>query len=98
MIALLRNDKFEELLLCPRHSRIFPFIEKPEENLDLPLHVRGTVFQKRVWNALRDVPLGKTTTYTEIAGKWALQRLFVLSVIHVLRVLSDVRALPSSSR
>ena len=35
---------------------------------DLPLDVRGTVFQRRVWEALQDIPAGETRTYREIAG------------------------------
>ena len=42
-------------------------IEAPSIGLDLPLDVRGTAFQERVWRALRDVPPGSTTSYTEIA-------------------------------
>jgi AraC family transcriptional regulator of adaptative response/methylated-DNA-[protein]-cysteine methyltransferase len=37
--------------------------------LDLPLDVRGTAFQRRVWEALRQIPAGTTATYTEIAGR-----------------------------
>jgi AraC family transcriptional regulator of adaptative response/methylated-DNA-[protein]-cysteine methyltransferase len=33
----------------------------------VPLDIRGTVFQRRVWDALRDIPRGKTRTYSEIA-------------------------------
>jgi len=33
----------------------------------LPIDVRGTAFQARVWNALRDIPAGRTRTYTEVA-------------------------------
>jgi AraC family transcriptional regulator, regulatory protein of adaptative response / methylated-DNA-[protein]-cysteine methyltransferase len=42
-------------------------IEAPRIGLDLPLDVRGTAFQQRVWQALREIPPGKTVTYTEIA-------------------------------
>src|SRR5436305_5088518 len=35
----------------------------------LPLDVRGTAFQQRVWQALRDIPVGKTASYSEIAAK-----------------------------
>ncbi len=36
--------------------------------LDLPLDVKGTVFQARVWEALRRIPAGKTRSYAEVAG------------------------------
>jgi len=49
-------------------DRIVRFITAPEQNLDLPLDIRGTAFQARVWRALRKIPLGKTASYTEIAA------------------------------
>ena len=48
-------------------DRIVRFITAPEQNLDLPLDIRGTAFQARVWRALQKIPLGKTASYTEIA-------------------------------
>ena len=42
-------------------------VEAPSRVFDLPLDIRGTAFQQQVWQALRSVPAGKTTTYTEIA-------------------------------
>jgi len=44
-------------------------IETPAIGLNLPLDVRGTVFQQRVWQALRDIPAGSTVSYTEIARR-----------------------------
>jgi AraC family transcriptional regulator of adaptative response/methylated-DNA-[protein]-cysteine methyltransferase len=44
-------------------------IEEPDQRFDLPLDVRGTAFQHRVWQALRTIPAGTTATYTEIAGR-----------------------------
>jgi AraC family transcriptional regulator of adaptative response/methylated-DNA-[protein]-cysteine methyltransferase len=43
--------------------------EVPTDRLEAPLDVYGTAFQQRVWQALLDVPPGKTTTYGEIARK-----------------------------
>jgi O-6-methylguanine DNA methyltransferase len=37
--------------------------------LDLPLDVRGTAFQRRVWQALQEIPVGATVSYTEIARR-----------------------------
>jgi AraC family transcriptional regulator, regulatory protein of adaptative response / methylated-DNA-[protein]-cysteine methyltransferase len=42
-------------------------IEEPARSIQLPLDVRGTAFQHRVWEALRKIPAGQTATYTEIA-------------------------------
>ena len=49
-------------------ERIVGFITDPAEQPDLPLDIRGTAFQARVWRALQKVPPGKTATYTEIAA------------------------------
>jgi len=43
--------------------------EKPRISLDLPLDVRGTAFQQRVWRALREIPVGETASYAEIARR-----------------------------
>ena len=50
-------------------ARVIGFVETPAAGLDLPLDVRGTAFQQRVWQALRKIPVGKTASYTEIARK-----------------------------
>ncbi len=50
-------------------AKVVGFVDMPALGLDLPLDVRGTAFQQRVWNALRDIPAGKTATYTDIANK-----------------------------
>jgi AraC family transcriptional regulator of adaptative response/methylated-DNA-[protein]-cysteine methyltransferase len=47
---------------------IIAFIEQPGANLDLPLDIRGTAFQRRVWQALRAVPAGRTVGYSELAA------------------------------
>jgi len=44
-------------------------VEKPAAGADLPLDIRGTAFQLRVWEALRQVPPGSTASYTEIAER-----------------------------
>jgi AraC family transcriptional regulator of adaptative response/methylated-DNA-[protein]-cysteine methyltransferase len=75
---LLRNleDRFPNATLVGGDAtferlvaRVVGFIERPGQGLDLPLDVRGTAFQQRVWRALRSVPAGMTTTYTEIARR-----------------------------
>ncbi|WP_033838367.1 bifunctional DNA-binding transcriptional regulator/O6-methylguanine-DNA methyltransferase Ada [Mesorhizobium loti] len=50
-------------------ARVVGFVEAPRLGLDLPLDVRGTAFQQRVWQALRDIPAGSTVSYAEIAGR-----------------------------
>lgn len=43
-------------------------VERPERATHLPLDVQGTAFQEQVWQALRSIPPGRTTTYAELAG------------------------------
>jgi AraC family transcriptional regulator of adaptative response/methylated-DNA-[protein]-cysteine methyltransferase len=44
-------------------------VDAPGLGLDLPLDVRGTAFQKRVWQALQKIPAGTTASYTDIARR-----------------------------
>jgi AraC family transcriptional regulator of adaptative response/methylated-DNA-[protein]-cysteine methyltransferase len=60
---LIGDDQTYESLI----GRIVAFVEAPAIGLDLPLDIRGTAFQQRVWQALQQIPLGETTSYTEIA-------------------------------
>jgi AraC family transcriptional regulator, regulatory protein of adaptative response / methylated-DNA-[protein]-cysteine methyltransferase len=48
-------------------ARVVSFVEAPGIGLNLPLDVRGTAFQRRVWQALQDIPVGQTASYSEIA-------------------------------
>jgi AraC family transcriptional regulator of adaptative response/methylated-DNA-[protein]-cysteine methyltransferase len=62
---LIGGDKsFEQLV-----ARVVGFVEAPALGLDLPLDVRGTAFQQRVWQKLREIPAGSTASYTEIARR-----------------------------
>jgi AraC family transcriptional regulator of adaptative response/methylated-DNA-[protein]-cysteine methyltransferase len=59
------GDPAFELLV----ARVVGFVETPGQGLDLPLDIRGTAFQQRVWRAIRAIPAGSTTTYSEIARR-----------------------------
>jgi AraC family transcriptional regulator of adaptative response/methylated-DNA-[protein]-cysteine methyltransferase len=48
-------------------SQVVGLIEQPRRGAKLPLDIRGTAFQERVWQALRRIPVGKTASYSEIA-------------------------------
>jgi AraC family transcriptional regulator of adaptative response/methylated-DNA-[protein]-cysteine methyltransferase len=50
-------------------AKVAGFIEAPRRGLDLPLDLRGTAFQRRVWQALRKIPAGTTASYSEIARR-----------------------------
>ena len=57
----LREDAVKDDL-----ARVVRYIETPSIGLELELDVRGTRFQRRVWEALRAVRIGRTVTYTEL--------------------------------
>ncbi len=62
---LIGDDaEFEDLV-----AKVVGFVEAPALGLDLPLDVRGTVFQQRVWQALRQIPAGETASYADIARR-----------------------------
>jgi len=50
-------------------AAVVRFVEAPARGLDLPLDIRGTAFQRRVWAALRRLPMGATASYAEIARR-----------------------------
>ncbi|QSQ11079.1 bifunctional DNA-binding transcriptional regulator/O6-methylguanine-DNA methyltransferase Ada [Myxococcus landrumensis] len=58
------DEQFEHLV-----AQVVGFIEAPSLGLNLPLDVRGTAFQGRVWRALREIPAGATVSYAEIAER-----------------------------
>lgn len=58
------DPEFEQLV-----ARVVGFVEAPGLGLDLPLDVQGTAFQRRVWQALTDIPAGSTASYSEIAAR-----------------------------
>ncbi|MGE0117002.1 MAG: bifunctional transcriptional activator/DNA repair enzyme AdaA [Dongiaceae bacterium] len=58
------DARFEELV-----AKVAGFVEAPGRGLDLPLDPCGTVFQRRVWRALRTIPAGETATYAAVAGR-----------------------------
>ncbi len=63
--TLLGGDtEFEDLV-----AKVVGFVEAPGVGLDLPLDVRGTAFQQRVWGALQSIPAGATASYAEIAAR-----------------------------
>jgi len=48
-------------------ATVIGFVETPQFGLDLPLDIRGTAFQQRVWHALCAIPYGETRSYSDIA-------------------------------
>ena len=62
---LIGADREYEALI----ASVVGFIETPGNSLTLPLDVRGTAFQQRVWQALQNIPAGETVCYAEIARR-----------------------------
>jgi AraC family transcriptional regulator of adaptative response/methylated-DNA-[protein]-cysteine methyltransferase len=62
---LIGADRDYEVLV----ARVVGLIEAPQIGLNLPLDVRGTAFQRRVWLALQEIPVGQTVSYSEIARR-----------------------------
>jgi AraC family transcriptional regulator, regulatory protein of adaptative response / methylated-DNA-[protein]-cysteine methyltransferase len=62
---LIGADRDYEALV----ARVVGFVETPGIGLSLPLDVRGTAFQRRVWQALQEIPVGDTVSYAEIARR-----------------------------
>lgn len=50
-------------------AKVIRFVEMPASGLDLPLDLRGTEFQQKVWQVLRQIPPGAKVSYTEIAAR-----------------------------
>jgi AraC family transcriptional regulator of adaptative response/methylated-DNA-[protein]-cysteine methyltransferase len=83
--ALLRDlaARFPRARLAPAEAgfaalvaRVVAVIDHPERNAasDLPLDIRGTTFQRQVWNVLRAIPLGETRSYAQIAASLGAPR------------------------
>jgi AraC family transcriptional regulator of adaptative response/methylated-DNA-[protein]-cysteine methyltransferase len=53
---------------------VVAFIEEPKVGIELPLDLRGTAFQVRVWEALRQIPAGETRSYGELAASMGVPR------------------------
>ncbi|MGY4533410.1 AraC family transcriptional regulator of adaptative response/methylated-DNA-[protein]-cysteine methyltransferase [Pseudomonas sp. TE3786] len=63
-IVELADSAFSQTL-----AQVIEFVEAPAQGLELPLDIRGTVFQQRVWQALQAIPAGQTASYREVAER-----------------------------
>ena len=48
-------------------EQLMAYFRDPTSRFELPMRVQGTPFQRRVWSALREIPVGETRTYGELA-------------------------------
>lgn len=62
---LIGADRGYEALV----AQVVGFVEHPAKGLSLPLDIRGTAFQQRVWRALKQIPVGATVCYADIARR-----------------------------
>jgi AraC family transcriptional regulator of adaptative response/methylated-DNA-[protein]-cysteine methyltransferase len=63
------DDEFEKWI-----ARVISFVDSPRVGLDLPLDIRGTTFQQRVWKGLQQIPAGETVSYAELATRIGLPK------------------------
>jgi AraC family transcriptional regulator of adaptative response/methylated-DNA-[protein]-cysteine methyltransferase len=59
----------DDPVFARRVAQVVGFVEAPALGLDLPLDLRGTAFQQRVWKALRELPAGATASYADVAAR-----------------------------
>lgn len=62
---LTEND--QHLILLKAERQLQEYFSGQRQDFDLPLDMRGTDFQKSVWEALRTIPFGETRSYGELA-------------------------------
>jgi AraC family transcriptional regulator, regulatory protein of adaptative response / methylated-DNA-[protein]-cysteine methyltransferase len=74
-------------------AKVVGLIEKPGVGLDLPLDIRGTAFQQRVWKALQQIPVGSTASYADIAKSIGMPKA-VRAVAHACGANSLAVAIP----
>ncbi len=76
MLASSLKHRFPEAILAGADAilatwvgRVADAIARPRTAVDLPLDIRGTVFQQAVWTALRAIPPGATASYRQVAER-----------------------------
>ncbi len=67
---LIGADKEYEALV----AQVVGYVKAPTLSLELPLDIRGTAFQQRVWHALQQIPAGQTLSYTELAHRLGIPK------------------------
>ena len=67
--AGLRSARSE---LEPLIAKVTSFLAAPAMGLDVPLEMRGTTFEQRVWRAVQEIPAGSTESYADVARRLGL--------------------------
>lgn len=63
-----RTGQNPSLLAQNAEKQLMEYFAGERKTFELPLHIKGTAFQQKVWRALMDIPYGETRTYGEIAA------------------------------
>lgn len=58
----------ESPVLRKAYEQLMEYFERKRKVFDFPMEPRGTEFQRRVWNALTEIPWGETRSYADIAA------------------------------
>ena len=64
-------------ILLETQKQLREYFAGTRQQFDLPLDFEGTVFQKKVWQALRDIPFGETRSYRDIAAQVGILKRYV---------------------
>ena len=56
-------------LVKKAYTQIMQYLQDSSSKIDLPIHIQGTAFQQRVWQAIAAIPVGQTYTYSQLAEK-----------------------------
>jgi AraC family transcriptional regulator of adaptative response/methylated-DNA-[protein]-cysteine methyltransferase len=74
MLRTRLHEDFPKAVIQQSHDdvndwvkQVLAHLEKPHRRLNLPLDIHGTAFQRQVWQALREIPIGATASYGQIA-------------------------------
>ena len=72
LLAISTHRSFEGIIqetdfIREAHRQFSEYLKKERTEFDIPLRMKGTEFQKRVWNALCEIPYGETRSYKQIA-------------------------------
>lgn len=63
----LNCEFYETVLIRETSLQLSQYLEGKRKTFDLPLNPKGTLFQQKVWAALREIPYGETRSYKQIA-------------------------------
>lgn len=63
----LKGERKETILIKSAGTQIQEYLEGKRKEFDLPLLMKGSTFQLKVWQALTNIPYGETRSYQEIA-------------------------------